>query len=197
LDAGCGSQQYRQFCGKLRYFSQDFAQYSNDDTSGFASKMGGATGYKYGPIDYVGNIWSINVPDRSFDAVICTEVLEHIPFPNETISEFSRIIRSGGVLILTVPSNCLRHMDPYFFYSGFSDNYLKMILDKNLFEIITMKTIGDYFSWIAVELLRSMRGDWLSIPMLLPAFIYMFFKRKTDRSVRTLCMGYLVIARRL
>ena len=30
LDAGCGSQQYREYCSHLKYKSQDFGQYKAD-----------------------------------------------------------------------------------------------------------------------------------------------------------------------
>jgi len=66
--------------------------------------------------------------DGFFDAILCTEVFEHIPFPIETTKEFARLLKPGGKLILTAPANCLRHMDPYFFYSGFSDRFFEKIL---------------------------------------------------------------------
>ena len=125
LDAGCGSQQYRRFCDHVEYRAQDFGQYVTDEVSGFTAGIGGAEGYRYGQLDYTGDIWAIDEQSGYFDAILCTEVFEHIPYPNETLREFARLLRPGGTLILTLPSNCLRHMDPYFFYSGFSDRYLQ------------------------------------------------------------------------
>lgn len=197
LDAGCGSQQYRPLCAHLRYFGQDFAQYKKDSTEGFTSGLGGAEGYQYGTIDYVGNIWDIKAPDASFDAILCTEVFEHIPYPSQTLAEFGRLVRPGGRLILTVPSNCLRHMDPYFFYSGFSNRFLEKFLADAGFHVDSLETVGDYYSWIAVELLRTMRQhSWLTIPLLLPAFVWYFARRSTPVSRNSLCMGYHVIATR-
>ena len=118
LDAGCGSQHYKKYCNHLNYKSQDFGLYSTDEKKGFAFETGE---YEYGDLDYVGNVWEIEEKDEYFDNIICTEVFEHIPCPIETVKEFSRIIKSGGKLILTAPSNSLRHMDPYYFYAGFSD----------------------------------------------------------------------------
>jgi SAM-dependent methyltransferase len=195
LDAGCGSQQYRQFCDHLEYRAQDFGQYVSDSTAGFASKMGGEAGYQYGKLDYIGDIWSINEADGAFDAILCTEVFEHIPFPNETVQEFSRLLRPGGKLILTLPSNCLRHMDPYYYYSGFSDHYVRKMLMDNGMDLKSIEVVGDYYSWIAVELARTMKHHaFISAILLFPAFLWYFLKSSTPESKNTLCMGYHVVA---
>lgn len=197
LDAGCGSQQYRKYCSNLIYKAQDFGEYSTDISDGFTSDMGGESGYSYGKLDYVGDIWKIDAESASFDAILCTEVFEHIPYPNDTVTEFARLLKPGGSLILTVPSNCLRHMDPYFFYSGFSNRYLERILGENGFDIQLLEPVGDYYSWIGVELARTMRNhSLLSWIMNGPAFLWFMMRRKTPVSINTLCMGYHVVARR-
>ena len=43
--------------------------------------------------------------DGIFDAVICSEVVEHLPDPDTAIREMSRILRPGGILALTTPNN--------------------------------------------------------------------------------------------
>lgn len=195
LDAGCGSQQYRKYCDHLIYKAQDFGQYENDSTSGFANSMGGDNGYKYGDLDYVGDIWNIEESDEFFDAILCTEVFEHIPYPIQTIQEFSRLLKPGGRLILTLPSNCLRHMDPYFFYSGFSDHWIEKILSVAGFSIDSIEVVGDYYSWMAVELGRTMKNHGFFCRfMLLPALAYYLIKRPTPISKATLCAGYHVVA---
>ena len=198
LDAGCGGQQYRKFCNHLNYASQDFAQYTVDETDGFASGLGGEHGYEYGELDYIGDIWSIDAETGQFDAILCTEVFEHIPYPNETVVEFARLTKIGGKLILTLPSNCLRHMDPYFFYSGFSNRYLEKILTEAGFEIEILEPVGDYYSWLAVEMARTMKNHGLLSKLaLLPALICFIRKPKTALSINSLCMGYHVVARRV
>jgi len=94
--------------------------------------VGGTEGYQYGQIDYIGDIWDIKELDNTFDEILCTEVFEHIPYPNETLKEFSRILKPGGILILTAPSNCLRHMDPYFFALDFQIDGLNFFQSKSI-----------------------------------------------------------------
>ena len=197
LDAGCGSQQYKPFCSHLNYKAQDFGRYTSDDKKMLGSEKGtdGDNDYQYGELDYVGDIWEINEKDSSFDAILCTEVIEHIPYPIETLKEFARLLKPSGKLILTAPSNCLRHMDPYFFYSGFSDRWFENFLDENEFEIISIEPVGDYYSWLSVEIARTaMSHSIFSKILLLPAFIYYFSKKKTPVSTDTLCMGYHIVA---
>lgn len=198
LDAGCGNQRYRPYCSHLSYKAQDFGGYSTDSKKMIGSDgVGGEEGYKYGALDYVGNIWDLKERDGAFDAILCTEVFEHIPYPIETIREFSRLLKSDGKLILTAPSNCLRHMDPYFFYSGFTDRWYETVLTANGLELESLAPVGDYYSWLAVEMARtSVSHSIIAKLALTPAFLYFYSKRKTQTSVDTLCMGYHVVARK-
>ena len=198
LDAGCGSQQYREFCTHLDYRGQDIGQYIIDEKKMIGAESGGlgsGEGYQYGKLDYVGDIWKIDEKYGTFDVVLCNEVFEHIPYPSETLKEFARLLKSGGTLILTAPSNCLRHMDPYFFYTGFSDRWYEKILDQNGFLIEEITAVGDYYSWLGVEVARTaMAHSFFAKAILLPAFLYYFSKKKTGVSVSTPRMGYHVKA---
>ena len=86
LDAGCGSQRYREYCGHLVYKGQDFAQYMTDEKQVLSNQgQVSQSVYPYGEIDYVGDVWNIEADDGAFDVILCTEVFEHIPYPNETV----------------------------------------------------------------------------------------------------------------
>lgn len=47
-------------------------------------------------------------PDQSFDAVVSLQVIEHISDYNTYFSEILRLLRPGGVALLTTPNACLR-----------------------------------------------------------------------------------------
>lgn len=199
LDAGAGSQRYRDACGQLQYFAQDFGRYKTDVKRRMdSSEMDPEDPYVYGPIDLICDITSIPVPDETFDAVLCTEVLEHVPYPIEAVKEMSRVTKNGGTLILTFPSNCLRHFDPFFFTTGFSDRWIEEILPRHDFEVVSLSPVGDYYRWMAVETVRTMKSNSpLAALALLPSLIYYWSKRPTATSIDTLCMGYHVIARKM
>ncbi|MRR36812.1 SAM-dependent methyltransferase, partial [bacterium] len=116
LDAGAGELRYRKFCCHLEYVSQDFAQYDGrGDTVGLHSGSWDQT-----KLDIVSDITAIPEPDGSFDAILCVEVLEHLPDPLAALREFARLLRSGGQLVVTAPFCSLTHLAPYFFSTGFS-----------------------------------------------------------------------------
>ena len=109
LDAGAGTQRYHKFCAHLRYVSQDFAQYDGQgDAKGL--QIGA---FDYGQLDIVSDITSIPEPDAAFDAIMCVEVLEHLPEPEIAIREFARLTRPGGYLILTAPFASMTHFAPF------------------------------------------------------------------------------------
>ena len=133
LDVGAGGCPHRMKFDHCYYFAHDFAQLSEtqiQDQSG------------YGKLDYVSDILSIPVSDESFDVVLCTEVLEHVPYPIETIQELSRILKSGGTILLTAPLQSGLHQEPYHFYGGYTKYWYREFLTKNGFIDIEIEPNG-------------------------------------------------------
>jgi SAM-dependent methyltransferase len=50
-----------------------------------------------------GDALKLPFPDATFDRVICSEVLEHIPDDVAAMSELNRVLRPGGTMAITVP----------------------------------------------------------------------------------------------
>lgn len=85
------------------------------------------------------------IPDASYDAVICTQVLEHVKDPRKAISEIIRILKKGGVLILTVPFNGALHASPDDFWR-FSPSGLRALLEGCPFQDSKMELGGNIYS---------------------------------------------------
>lgn len=150
LDSGCGEQIYKKYCQHLEYLAQDFGQYDGIGTGkGLQVKE-----FSYGHLNYTGNCWQIDENDESFDAILCTEVLEHIPYPHETIKEFSRLLKPEGKLILTAPFSSLPHMEPYHYYSGFSVGFYQHFCAEYGLEIEEIDRNGNAFAFVSQEALR-------------------------------------------
>lgn len=54
-----------------------------------------------------GELSHLSLPAASFDRVICTEVLEHTKDPVAVLKEIHRLVRPGGVAVITVPNDPL------------------------------------------------------------------------------------------
>jgi SAM-dependent methyltransferase len=52
----------------------------------------------------------------SFDSVLCTQVLEHVPEPVRVLGEIARVLRPGGTVLLTVPLNSGVHGPPHDYF---------------------------------------------------------------------------------
>jgi len=49
------------------------------------------------------DVTRLTFADRSFDAVLCFDVLEHVPDYRQALKEFYRVLASGGQLVVSVP----------------------------------------------------------------------------------------------
>ncbi|SCY90363.1 class I SAM-dependent methyltransferase [Desulfoluna spongiiphila] len=150
LDAGAGELRNRPLCFHLDYVSQDFCQYD-----GTGDGEGLQTGsWNTSTINLVCDITDIPEPDGSFDAILCSEVLEHIPDPTKAIDEFSRLLKPKGILILTAPFASLVHFAPYHYCSGFSRYWYEHHLNLRGFNIGQLVSNGDWFTYCQQELRR-------------------------------------------
>lgn len=150
LDAGAGELRNASLCKHLQYVSQDICEYD-----GSGNHEGMQTGsWDTRQIDIVSDITNIPEPDASFDAILCSEVLEHLPDPLAALQEFARLLKPGGILILTAPFASLVHFAPYHYSTGFSRYWYEYHLPKNGFSIEKLEPNGDWFQYIQQEILR-------------------------------------------
>jgi len=146
LDAGAGECAYKKYCGHLTYVSQDLAKY---DGSGEVGLQMGA--WDTSKIDIVSDITAIPVPDASFDAVLCTEVLEHVSDPIPALQELERVLKPGGTLIVTAPFVSMTHFAPYHYATGFNRYFYEHHLRRHGFEIVEIMENGNFFEFVAAQ----------------------------------------------
>lgn len=198
LDVGAGTCPYRPLFSHCDYVTHDFKQYEG-------VKLGGGT--DYGRIDLVSDLLSIPAPDASFDAVLCTEVLEHVPRPADAVREMARLLRPEGRLFLTAPLGSGLHQLPFHYYGGFSPEWYRDLADSAGLEILSVTPNGGFFKLMAQELARA--GELLSrsggptrppqeilnlLGDLLPRW---FFALDNQLPVDQFTVGYFVEARRM
>ena len=152
LDVGAGSCPYRHLFNHCEYRTQDVAL-----LQGGQLRHGG-----YGQIDYVSDATAIPVPDGEFDAVLCTEMLEHHPEPIKVVKELGRILKPGGVLLLTAPLGSGIHQEPYHFYGGYTPFWYERFLTDAGFGQIAIEANEGFYRFFAQESLRylQMSAPW-------------------------------------
>lgn len=202
LDAGAGEMRYRKYCNHLSYKSQDFCGYDGKgDNQGLQTQK-----WDTSRIDIVSDIASIPEADAAFDAILCTEVIEHVPEPTMAIKEFARLLKPGGTLILTAPFASLTHFAPFHFYSGFNRYFYQYFCDKFGFEIVEMTPNGTYLEYLEQEQARLL-VDFVKkkaiLSLIVGAFgflsikiLSLFQSTKHYQNADLLCFGYQIVARK-
>lgn len=151
LDVGAGECHYRDLFSHCDYKTHDFHKYEGTKEGVLKDHWG------YGHIDYISDIGSIPVPDSSFDVLLCTEVLEHVPEPNLAIKEFHRILRIDGSLFLSAPLGSGLHQQPYHFYGGFTPHFYNHFLRNVGFDVVSITPNGRFFRMLLQEMNRGIR----------------------------------------
>lgn len=145
LDAGAGQGRYRTFCAHLTYLAQDFARYDGKgDGTGLHTGRWDQSG-----LDVISDITAIPLPDAWFDAVLCTEVLEHVLDPVAALGELARVLKPGGMLILTAPFASMIHFAPFHYTSGFSRYFYRSHLPALGFDQVEITEDGNFYELAA------------------------------------------------
>lgn len=96
------------------------------------------------------------LPDAQFDAVVCTEVLEHLVFdPAFAMNEMNRVLKPGGVALITVPNvasdicllQLINDVQP-----GFLRHYISDALQSGRRDLDTVYNIGHFHEYTGTEL---------------------------------------------
>jgi ubiquinone/menaquinone biosynthesis C-methylase UbiE len=200
LDAGAGQLQYKKFCSHLYYVSQDFGKYEGKgDQVGLQT-----TTWDQSRLDIVCDIVNIPEPDESFDAIMCIEVLEHLPNPIAALKELTRLLKPGGQLIVTAPFCSLTHFSPFFYQTGYSENFYRYWYEKFGLRIIDIQKNGNFFEYLAQETRRinSMSNKYSTYKMesidkqIINRMLALLEKlsRQDQGSNEMLCFGLHVLA---
>ncbi|MDI1310849.1 class I SAM-dependent methyltransferase [Prosthecobacter sp.] len=97
-------------------------------------------------VDHVVDLHALPFPDAEFDLLLCVQVLEHIRNPDHVCAEFYRVLKPGGVAIVTVPQITHTLTDgapPHYF--NFTRYALETCLTDAGFKTIALESQGGAF----------------------------------------------------
>jgi len=103
----------------------------------------------------VGNIESMSFKEETFDVVICSEVLEHLPNQGQALAGIRKILKDNGALIITAPnkSNYFLKIAKFFRFLGLWRHKGENKVDNGL------PPFGEGFGHISVKSL----SEWIDI----------------------------------
>lgn len=143
LDVGCGERPYEDLFCNCYYIGLNY----------------GADGASP---DVIGDAQCLPIASSSVDIVFSTQVIEHLPRPQDFISEARRVLRSGGTLILSGPFFWPLHEEPHDYFR-FTKYGLEYLCSQSGFKVLSIE--GD--SSFAIQVI-------VSIIELLPAQLSFF-----------------------
>ena len=145
LDLGCGCKPYEVFrpSAVTEWVGFDVPSNTAADVHGHADAL---------PFDA-----------NCFDAVLCTEVLEHLPEPALAIAEMDRVLRPGGHVILTTPLYFPIHEEPYDFFR-YTPYGLRHLFENAGFEIVSTRALATGARLIATAINTTLNDFGKQLP---------------------------------
>ena len=127
------------------------------------------------------DIQSLDFPDNSFDVIVAAAVVEHVSNPVKMMSEVKRILKPGGILVLTSPDPFWEHLATLVGHLN-KDQHQTVMSLKQLCDLVCdcgftiLKTqkfmlspVGMPFEFTLEKIIRSLKLDFLMVNQLLVA----------------------------
>jgi SAM-dependent methyltransferase len=149
LDVGCGDKPYRSvFVNAKSYIGVDRPSVVDGVRSNITERKK--------VIDVIGFAESLPFHSGSFDVVIATQLIEHLAHPDLFFKESSRVLRLGGLLIVTFPMVGTLHEEPYDYFR-YTEHGVKILC---------------FDCGLQVERIEKMGGGWLTVGYLMRDFLH-------------------------
>ncbi len=101
-------------------------------------------------LSYVAGPLEAQASERAFDAIICSEVLEHLPEPARLVADMRQRLTDDGILLITVPN-------------GYGPFELDSLVWRLLSRIPGLKVLGRAVRIAAKPLLLRLFAGWIDV----------------------------------
>ncbi|MBI5190024.1 MAG: methyltransferase domain-containing protein [Nitrospirae bacterium] len=198
LDAGAGQCEYADLFAHAKYYSCDFGK--------------GEGAWDYSMTSCFCDLKACCFREGSFDYVVCTQVLEHVPEPWAVMDELYRVLKPGGTLYLTAPFNGFKeHQAPYDFYR-YTRYGLEYLARRSGFAETSTRPVGGFFWMMSIFVMEMHRHlfpgrspFWLKALRLPFKPLFSLFKKAVARLFfymdrydrdKEFCLNYLLTCRK-
>ena len=144
LDVGCGEKPFEHL---FKPYVTDYIGVEYEPT--FLLTETGRRARSVVDVTYDGR--RLPFPDADFDTVLSSQVLEHTPHPGALIQEMGRVLRPGGVLLLSAPFSFRLHEEPHDYFR-YSPHGLRHLCDAAGLEVEQIEPHGGFWSLLGHKL---------------------------------------------
>ncbi len=177
LDVGCGSKPYQDtyFSAATSYVGVDYASEKSRP-------------------DIIASALSLPLDNESFDTVVSTELLEHVPDPLRALREMHRVLKPGGYLILSTPMYWPRHEIPHDYFRYPYDGLLYLVKESG-FELVRIFNRGNAYVFLG-QVIQHALPVFIRFGFLIALLNRFFLWCDRKHYYDALTLGWTVVAKR-
>ena len=177
LDVGCGNKPYQDtyFSAATSYVGVDYASEKSRP-------------------DIIASALSLPVDDESFETVVSTELLEHVPDPLRALREMHRVLKPGGHLILSTPMYWPRHEIPHDYFRYPYDGLLYLVKESG-FELVRIFNRGNAYVFLG-QVIHHALPVFIRFGFLIALVNRFFLWCDRHHAYDAVTLGWTLVARR-
>jgi ubiquinone/menaquinone biosynthesis C-methylase UbiE len=158
VDVGCGDKPYQPLLAR------------------WAGRHVGVD-YPAPGVDIVGSSVALPIASGCADVVLCSQVLEHVPDPSATLREIARVLKPGGVVLLSTHGTYVFHPHPHDYWRWTQEGLRKVFEDTPGLGDIDLFPCG---------------GSGSCLTYLLAAYAYLWSRQRPFRKARGMVRALVV-----
>jgi SAM-dependent methyltransferase len=137
----------------------------------------------------------LKLPDASFDTVLLTDVLEHLPKPDLLWGELRRLLRPAGKAIVGVPFLYWLHEIPHD-HHRYTEYRLRLFADEHGFEVLELAPYGGDGDVLFDTTAKFLASKRLARPLARPVMALATRRRYKPRPLTLMPLGYTMVVQK-